>query len=68
MKHTKTQRVEKMQIDYMLQKLDIWLPPLCKKLIVANVNEYPVFNANKALRRKESSLNYSKYSHFQLWY
>jgi len=33
-----------MQIDYMLQNLDVWLPLLCKMLIVANVNEYSVFN------------------------
>jgi len=28
----------------MLQNLDVWLPLLCKMLIVANVNEYSVFN------------------------
>jgi hypothetical protein len=51
----------------MLQKVDVWLPLLCKRLIVANVNEYPFCNANKALRRRESWLNCIKYYHIQLW-
>jgi hypothetical protein len=51
--HTEIQRVEKnnMQIGYMLQKIDVWLPLFCNGFIVANADEYPLFNANKALRR-----------------
>jgi len=57
-----------MQIGYILQKIDVWLPLLCKRLTVAIVNEYPVFHANKALRHRESWLNHIKYYHIQLWY
>ena len=52
--HKNTACGKKMQICYMLQKIDVCLPLLCKRLTVANVDKCPVFNANKALRRRES--------------
>ena len=33
----------------MLQKIDVWLLLLCNRFIVANADEYPVFNANNEL-------------------